>query len=157
MEGFKFAKGTHVLMIASDLETHPREVKKMIKKLLKNKNLIIGASRWLKYGGFEGYNKAKLILNFFFQLFFKMIFFSNLTDFTYGFRIFPKKIIKRYKWKELKHPLCLEMILRPINDGYQSLEVPVKWKSRFEGESKNPFLQNFKYFWVGLKIKFNIY
>jgi len=157
IDGFKFSTGTHVLIIASDLETHPKEVKKMIKILLKNKNVIIGASRWLKSGGFYGYNKTKLILNFFFQLFFKILFFSNLTDFTYGFRIFPIEIIKKYKWKELKHPISLEMILRPLKDGYKSEEIAVKWKPRSEGRSKNPFFENFKYFNVGLKIKLGFY
>ena len=157
IDGFSRMKGTHLLMIASDLEAHPKEVKKMIKELKKNDEVIIGASRWLKRGGFEGYNNIKFILNFFFQLFFKILFFSNLTDFTYGFRIFPKKIIKKYNWKELKHPLCLEMILRPIKDGYKSKEIPVKWKRRLEGVSKNPFFSNFKYFFVGIKIKFSLY
>ena len=41
---------------------------------------------------------------------------------------FQKKIVKRYNWQELKHPLCLEMILRPIKDGIKSREIPVRWK-----------------------------
>ena len=69
----------------------------------------------------------------------------------------PKKIIKKYNWQEFKHPLCLEMILRPIKDGVKSREIPVRWKSRSEGISKNPFFGNFKYFIVGLKIRFNLY
>tara|TARA_A100001015_G_scaffold245586_1_gene281591 strand:+ start:3066 stop:3785 length:720 start_codon:yes stop_codon:yes gene_type:complete len=157
IDGFSNIKGTHLLMIASDLETHPREVKRMIKKLKKNPDTIIGTSRWLKDGGFSGYNSLKLVLNFLFQNFFKILFLSNLTDFTYGFRIFPKKIIKKYKWKEFKHPLCLEMILRPIKDGYKSNEIAVKWKNRSEGVSKNPFFSNFNYFLVGIKIRFNLY
>jgi hypothetical protein len=157
IEGFKYAKGSHILMIASDLETHPKEVKKMIKELKKNKDLIIGASRWLKMGGFQQYNFIKLMFNFIFQIFFKLFFFSNLTDFTYGFRIFPKKIIQKYLWKELKHPLCLELILRPLKDGYKSIEIPVQWKPRQEGVSKNNFFDNFRYFWVGLKIRFSLY
>tara|TARA_B100000242_G_C43051942_1_gene491528 strand:+ start:472 stop:1191 length:720 start_codon:yes stop_codon:yes gene_type:complete len=157
IDGFSKMKGTHLLMIASDLETHPKEVKRMIVELKKNDQVIIGTSRWLKHGGFENYNKLKLFLNFFFQLFFKVLFNSNLTDFTYGFRIFPKKIIKKYNWQEFKHPLCLEMILRPIKDGVKSREIPVRWKSRSEGISKNPFFGNFKYFIVGLKIRFNLY
>ena len=154
IDGFSKMKGTHLLMIASDLETHPKEVKRMIVELKKNDQVIIGTSRWLKHGGFENYNKLKLFLNFFFQLFFKVLFNSNLTDFVW-LKYF-KKIIKKYNWK-FKHPLCLEMILRPIKDGVKSREIPVRWKSRSEGISKNPFFGNFKYFIVGLKIRFNLY
>ena len=56
IDGFSKMKGTHLLMITSDLETHPKEVKRMIVELKKNDQVIIGTSRWLKHGGFENYN-----------------------------------------------------------------------------------------------------
>ena len=41
IDGFSRMKGTHLLMIASDLETHPKEVKHMVVELKKNDQVIM--------------------------------------------------------------------------------------------------------------------
>ena len=61
---------------------------------------------------------------------------------TYGYRIFPAKLVKKIKWQELKHPFLLETILKPLLMKVNIIEIPSKWVSRLEGTSQNSFIEN---------------
>lgn len=145
-EGFALAKGTHVVLMSSDLETDPNVVRKFISLAKKNPECIITASRWRKGGGFKNYNKVKLVCNLIFEKVIALFYFVRLTDITYGFRIFPAKLMQSIKWTELKHPFFLETALKPIRLGVQFIEIPAHWSARTEGVSQNPFFANFRYF-----------
>ncbi len=149
---FARVDGTHAIMMASDMETNPSDVKKMILLSKENPNSIITASRWIKGGGFNGYNPIKKILNYIFQFIFCKLFKVSLSDMTYGFRIFPSKLINEINWEELRHPFLFESILKPIRLQVPVIEIPSKWKARDKGESQNTFFRNFNYFKTGFKI-----
>ncbi len=153
-EAFDLAKGSHTIMMSSDLETDPEVIKIFIEKAKENPAAIITASRWIKGGSFEGYSSVKLIANYVFQKLFSVLYFCKLTDLTYGFRIFPSKLIKSIKWEELKHPFFLETAIKPLRLGTKIIEVPAIWKPRSEGESINPFFANFAYFKIAFKVRF---
>ena len=153
-KGFEEISGTHVIMMASDLETDPKDVKKLISTSRANPDSIVTANRWLVGGGFYKYNKIKLFLNYFFQNILKIIYNTNLSDITYGYRIFPSNIVKKILWEELKHPFFLETILKPIKLKTNIIEIPSGWKARTEGESQNNFMANFLYIKTALRIKF---
>ena len=153
-KGFKETSGTHVIMMASDLETDPKDVKKLIFTSKANPESIVTANRWLVGGGFYKYNKIKLFLNYIFQNILKIIYSTNLSDITYGYRIFPSNIVKKISWEELKHPFFLETILKPIKMKTNIIEIPSGWKARLEGESQNNFMANFLYIKTALRIKF---
>ena len=53
--------------MASDLETNPHELKKMIKISKKNPDSIISADRWISQKGFN-YGIIKFLANFFQKL-----------------------------------------------------------------------------------------
>ena len=153
-KGFEIATGTHVVMMASDLETDPNDVQKFLKISIKNKNSIITASRWVKGGSFKKYSSIKLILNLVFQNIMKLLFGTNLTDLTYGYRLFPNEILKKIQWDELKHPFLLETILKPLKMKVNIIEIPSKWEARSEGISQNAFITNFYYIKTAMIIKF---
>ncbi len=153
-DAFSHALGSHILMMASDLETPPDKVKDFISESKKYPDRIITGSRWIKGGGFYGYGKLKYFLNFLFQKLFSVLYFTDLTDMTYGYRLFPVNIVQQIRWEELKHPFLLETIIKPLRLGIKVVEVPVAWKARTEGGSKNTFLRNFLYFGIGLKVLF---
>jgi len=153
-KGFKEAKGTHTLMMSSDLETDPADVKHFIRLAKENPEAIITASRWREQGKFEKYNPVKLFLNWIFQKIFAVIYFTNLSDMTYGYRIFPTALIQQIQWEELRHPFLLETIIKPLRLGTKTMEIPTVWKARREGESQNTFLRNFEYFKIGLNVRF---
>ena len=147
-------KSSHFILMASDLETNPKDLIRMINKSEENPKKLITANRWLKKNSFEGYNIFKLILNKIFQLFFSILFSVKLSDLTFAYRIYPSNLIKKLNLKEKKHPILLETMLIPIKLGVKFIEIPSKWKNRIEGKSNNPFFKNFYYISTGLRIFF---
>lgn len=145
-EGIMLAKGSHVVMMSSDLETDPHIIKKFINLGKKTPEQIITASRWRKGGGFEKYNKVKLVCNLIFERLIGLFYFVKLTDITYAYRMFPTRLMQAIEWTELKHPFFLETALKPIRLGVRFTEIPAHWAARTEGVSQNTFMANFNYF-----------
>ena len=145
-EGFDLAGGSHVVLMSSDLETDPNVIQNFISEAKASPDRIITASRWRKGGGFNGYNKIKLVCNLIFERMIALFYFVRLSDITYAFRIFPSELMKSIVWEELKHPFFLETALKPIRLGVKFIEIPAHWSARTEGVSQNSFFQNFRYF-----------
>jgi len=153
-DAFEAAQGTHVIMMASDLETDPAAVPLMVVEAQRRPAAVITDSRWKGSVRFEGYNPLKLVLNKVFQRCFAVLYRVRLTDMTYAYRLFPRELIQSIQWEELKHPFFLETIVKPLRLGVEVVEVPTTWRVRGEGESQNTFLRNFVYFRIGLKTLF---
>lgn len=153
-EGIEMSKGSHVVLMSSDLETDPHLIKEFIRIEKDNPDKIVTATRWKKGGGFKGYNKIKLVANCIFQRIIALLFLVNLSDITYAYRIFPKELMLSIHWEELKHPFFLETALKPIRLGVKFIEIPVKWTARTEGVSQNSFWANFKYFKTAWHVRF---
>ena len=137
--------------MASDLETNPKNLKKMITVSKKNPSRIICASRWHKDGKINNYGFIKKIFNFLFQIFSKLVLKSTLSDFTFAYRIYPSSALKKNKFNENKHSFALEMIIKPIKKGYKTLNVPATWSPRTEGISQNSIFNYFDYFKILFK------
>ncbi len=152
-EAFDLARGSHLVLMASDLETDPNDVKKLITGAEKHPAAIIAASRWLEGGSFRGYSTLKLILNRAFQTIFAILYGKRLTDLTYAYRIYPTKLVQSVRWEELRHSFLFEALVKPLRLGVQVIEIPSVWKARTEGESQNTFFSNFAYFRTGLKTR----
>jgi len=152
-DAFEWASGSHVLMMASDLETDPATVKELIAKA-KDGYDIVTATRWRGQGGFSGYSPFKRCLNAVFQMIFRTLYGTDLSDLTYGFRIIKSQWVKTIDWEELRHPFLLETMLKPLRLGARVTEIPSAWRARTEGESHNPFWRNFVYFRIAFKTRF---
>ncbi len=153
-DGMMLAKGSHTLMMAPDLETDPHNVKDFIEMGKKYPADMTTASRWLRKGSFEGYNKTKYVLNYLFQKMFSVIYWVKLTDITFGYRLAPTEFLQSIQWEELKHPFFLETALKPIRLGIKIHEIPSNWAARHEGESQNSLLQTYKYLRIAFKVRF---
>jgi glycosyltransferase involved in cell wall biosynthesis len=153
-EAFDRARGSHVVLMASDLETNPEDVRPLIEEAKRTPEAIVTASRWIQGGRFEGYDRLKWFLNYIFQKFFSLLYGTRLSDMTYGFRIFPAAVVRSIRWEELRHPFLFETLIKPLRLGVPIREIPSVWKAREEGESQNTFLRNFSYFRTGLKVRF---
>jgi hypothetical protein len=153
-EAFDLATGSHVMMMASDLETDPNAVKAMIATAEASPSAIVTATRWRTGGGFEGYSTIKLACNWVFQRFFSLLYGVKLTDMTFGYRIFPTRIVRSIQWEELRHAFLFETLVKPLRLGVPVIEITCGWKARVEGKSWNAFFLNFIYFRTGLKTRF---
>jgi glycosyltransferase involved in cell wall biosynthesis len=152
-DGFARASGTHVLMMASDLETDPELARQLIAAAAATGADIVTATRWAGEGGFEGYSALKLRLNRVFQWGCAALYATRLSDVTYGYRLFRTEWVKTIAWEELRHPFLLETALKPLRLGARVVEVPARWRARAEGVSHNPFWRNFAYLWLALRIR----
>lgn len=152
-DAFSVARGTHVLMMASDLETDPHTARVLIEKAGLGYD-IVTATRWSGRGGFKGYQPVKYFLNWIFQRCFRVLYRTSLSDLTYGFRIFKMEWVKKVAWEELRHPFLLETIIKPLRLGAKAIEVPTQWRTRQEGVSHNTFWQNFLYLRIAFKTRF---
>jgi glycosyltransferase involved in cell wall biosynthesis len=154
-EGFSAATGSHVVVMYSDGESDPKAVAELVRNAGQNPQAIISASRWLPDSSFEGYPKFKLLMNFLFQKVFSMLYGRHITDFTFGFRIYPSLLVKTIVWQETGHSFVLESILRPLLLHTTILEIPTIWQARSEGKSQLKPSMYFRYLWIGCKLRFS--
>ena len=126
--GITKAKKKYIAIMASDMETNPNELKNMINISSKNYNSIISADRWISHKGFSDYGVIKFLANFMFQKLLKIFFNYKILDFTFAYRIYPKNALKGYRIKELRHGCALEILLKPMKNGFNVITVPAKWK-----------------------------
>lgn len=153
-EAFALVESSHAIMMASDLETDPNLVPILISQSKLFPQKIVTVTRWIKGGGFQDYSNIKLLANWMFQKIFSLLYWTNLTDMTYAYRIFPTTVLKSVNWQELRHPFLFETIIKPLRIGIEAIEIPGFWRARTEGESQNTFFRNFEYFRIGLKVRF---
>lgn len=152
-EGFAEARGDFVMLMASDLETDPALVPQFIETMRTGNWDIVAASRWLKGGGFVGYSRLKLALNFLFQRLFRILYRTNLTDLTYAYRLYRRATLEGIVWEELRHPFLLECLLKPLRRGARVTELPCTWRARGEGQSANTLVQTFRYLRTAIKTR----
>jgi hypothetical protein len=153
-EAFSLAEGSHVLMMASDLETDPNIAGRMIEVGQANPGAIITASRWITGGGFSDYGRIRVTLNWLFQRITSMLFRARLTDATFGYRLFPTGLVRAIRWEGLRHEFLLETVLKPILLGVPVVEVPMQWRPRPEGESQNSLRTQARYIRTLLATRF---
>jgi glycosyltransferase involved in cell wall biosynthesis len=153
-EAFDMALGSHVLLMASDLETDPATAPAMIAAAKLKPSAVIATSRWLNPGSFHGYNRVKLVGNWLFQKIFTALYSTNLTDMTFGYRLYPRNVLQSIKWEEARHPFFLETIVKPLRLGVPAIEIATSWIPRNEGESHNSFFASFDYLRPALKVCF---
>ena len=144
-EGMQAARGNYVALMAADLETEPAAVDRMVDKIVKTGCDGVIANRWLPGGGFTNYDPLKYVLNWVFQKMFKVLFWTELGDLTFGFKILSKEITQSIDWQGTLHEICIETTVKPIKKGYCMEQIPSSWVGRREGASVNTFFKNFRY------------
>ncbi|MCX6790669.1 MAG: glycosyltransferase [Candidatus Gribaldobacteria bacterium] len=154
-EGYQVALGNYIGIMSADLETEPEAVDRMVQKIEATGCDGVVANRWMRGGGFFKYSPVKLVLNWGFQQIFKVLYWTKISDLSYGFKIMKAEVIKRIKWEGIFHEIFIETTIKPIKLGYRLEQVPSIWVGRSEGESVNVFLKNFIYVKWALKVLFS--
>jgi dolichol-phosphate mannosyltransferase len=144
-EGMQAASGNFVALMAADLETEPAAVDRMVEEILKTGCDGVIANRWLPGGGFTNYDPIKYVLNWIFQKTFQLLFWTNVGDLTFGFKILSKKVVDSIAWEGTLHETCIETTVKPITHGFRIHQIASVWVGRKEGTSINTFFKNFRY------------
>ena len=150
-EGMQAARGNYVALMAADLETEPAAVDRLVQKVVDTGCDEVIANRWMAGGGFTNYDPLKLVLNWIFQKTFRMLFWTRIGDFTFGFKLLSKEVAAAVEWEGTMHEICIETTVKPLKKGYHLEQVPTVWVGRKEGRSVNTFFKNFRYVKMGLK------
>lgn len=148
------AKGSHCILVPSDLALDLSVVPKMIEGAKKEPDTIFSASRWLKGCEFYNYGRIKKLINFCGQKFLAVLYMRNLTDFTDPVQIAPSELYKSINFEETRFPIFAEMILKPIRLGYKFKELPTNCYPRTDGKSSNSAGEILAYLRVAFHIRF---
>ncbi|MDR3633399.1 MAG: glycosyltransferase family 2 protein [Isosphaeraceae bacterium] len=151
-EGLALVRGNAVLLMDSDGEMEIETIPRMVTALTEGHCDLVVASRWIKGGGFSGYDPLKAKLNWAFQQVFRLLYGTSIHDLTYGFKLMRTEIVRRIEWEGTLHEIACETTLKPLSLGYRLGEVPSRWTARTQGVSKNTFLRNFRYVAMALKV-----
>lgn len=155
-QGIQEASGDIVVLMASDLETDPKLVPIMISTIIDNPQVdIVAISRWIETNSFEGYSPILRTLNYLFQKLIKILYGSNLTDFTYAFRAYRRDALAGINWTERTHSFFLESLLRPMARGALVLEIPGKWVVRTQGVRHIERSAYWQYIKLTIKLRFD--
>lgn len=148
------ARGTHCILVASDMALDLGCVAQMIEKAKSDGDLIVSSSRWMKGCKFIDYGTVKKILNFAAQQFLRVLFGAKMTDFTNPCQIAPTELYQAIEWENEGFPILIELVLKPLRLGYKFTEVPTNCYPRKQGKSSNSFKQTAMYFTTALHIRF---
>lgn len=151
-EGYAATTGNWVLNIDSDGEMEMDTVRRMLEKIDTGQYDLVVASRWMKGGGFSGYSPLKYVLNYGFQQLFRILYWTQVNDLTYGFKLMRGELARGIVWVGVMHEIACETTMKPIKLGARACAVPSKWTARVQGQSKNTFWRTFRYVSMALKI-----
>jgi dolichol-phosphate mannosyltransferase len=151
-EAIPYITGTHALIMSSDLETNPNDAAALVRKVEETRADIVCASRWMKGGGFSGYDPLKLVLNYGFNLIFRTLYRTSIHDITFGYKLIKTEVLRSIQWEYGTHEFCAELLLKPLRAGYTAAEIPTRWIKRPEGDSKMTFVRNFRFVSAAWKI-----
>jgi dolichol-phosphate mannosyltransferase len=155
-EGLARAQGDYVLSMDSDGEMEIETIPRMIATLEQGSYDMVIASRWAKGGGFAGYSRFKFVLNWGFQQLFRALYWTRLSDLTYGFKLARAEVVRDLPWEGTMHEIACETTLRPLRRGARVAEVPSRWTARAHGQSKNTFMRNFRYVRTAVRVLFGV-
>ena len=144
-EAIPHLTGTHALMMNGDLETNPDDAAAIVRKAVETGADIVCASRWLRGGGFSGYDPLKLVLNYGYNLIFRTLYGTSIHDLTFGYKLIRADLLRRVNWEYGTHEFCAEVLLKPLRLGCTAVELPTRWVKRQGGDSKMTFMRNFRF------------
>ena len=135
--GIKNSSKDYIVIFMADLSDDIYDLIKYYKTIKKyNLDAVLG-SRFIKKKSIMNYPLKKLIYNRIFNLFVKIIFFSNYNDFTNAFKIYKKRsILQLMPFISENFNIFLEIPLKLIVRKKKYKIIPIKWKGRKLGKAK---------------------
>ena len=135
--GISKSSSEYLVIFMADMSDDVNDLIKYYDLIIKkNLDAVLG-SRFIKKNSVKDYPFKKLIFNRLFNIFVKIIFFSNYNDFTNAFKIYKKKtILEFFPLVSENFNIFLEMPLKIIIRKKKYKIIPIKWRNRKLGVAK---------------------
>ena len=146
-------KGTHMVVWSADEATDVASFPEMLRLSREHPEAIVKISRFLHPEGFAGYGRIKRLLNRISQWGFRLLYHSDLTEFTNPTQIAPVSLYRSIRWERNGFEMTVEMVFKPLRLGARFFEVPTKNVVREEGRSHRTFGAVLRYYYMILKIR----
>lgn len=135
LEGTKFLKTTHVVILDSDLELAPNDITKLWEIVLKdNSDFVFGFRRFLSHSSFTyRYSRGNQLISNIYGLLFNVI----VTDIMCGYKLVPSNFLKQLKFKYKRFGLEIEIPMNMWLSRSRAYEVEVSYQARSRAEGKS--------------------
>ena len=135
--GIKETKGNFVCIMMSDSSDTVEDLNKYYETIKNNNYDAVFGSRFIKGGRTVNYPWLKYILNRAGNRLAQLLMWSNLNDFTNGFKIYKKQTLEGlYPLISESFNIFFELPLKTISRGYKYKIIPIEYHNRTVGEAK---------------------
>ena len=135
--GITESKGKYVCIMMSDSSDTVQDLNRYYETIMNDDLDAVFGSRFIKGGKTVDYPIIKLILNRIGNLLAKFLMWSDLNDFTNGFKIYKKNtLIGLYPLISESFNIFFELPLKTISRGYNYKIIPISYYNRTVGEAK---------------------
>ena len=135
--GIESSKGKYLCIMMSDSSDTVQDLNRYYETITSDDLDAVFGSRFIKGGKTIDYPIIKLILNRIGNLLAKFLMWSDLNDFTNGFKIYKKtSLIGLYPLISESFNIFFELPLKTISRGYKYKIIPISYYNRTVGEAK---------------------
>ena len=135
--GIDNSKGKYLCIMMSDSSDTVQDLNRYYETITSDDLDAVFGSRFIKGGKTIDYPIIKLILNRIGNLLAKFLMWSDLNDFTNGFKIYKKtSLIGLYPLISESFNIFFELPLKTISRGYKYKIIPISYYNRTVGEAK---------------------
>tara|TARA_B100000767_G_scaffold275529_2_gene313021 strand:+ start:1019 stop:1744 length:726 start_codon:yes stop_codon:yes gene_type:complete len=135
--GIQKSNGKYVCIMMSDSSDTVEDLNYYYKQISSEDLDAVFGSRFIKGGKVVDYPKIKLILNRMGNLLAKILIWTDLNDFTNGFKIYKKEtLMNLYPLVSESFNIFFELPLKTIIRGFKYKIVPISYYNRTVGEAK---------------------
>ena len=135
--GIQKSQGEYVCIMMSDSSDTVEDLNCYYDVISSNNLDAVFGSRFVKGGKTVNYPLLKMVLNRLGNLLAKFLIWSDLNDFTNGFKIYRKDVlIKLYPLVSESFNIFFELPLKTIIRGFRYKVIPISYYNRTVGEAK---------------------
>ena len=135
--GIKISRKNFICIYMADQSDDLKDLINYYQLISNNKIDAVFGSRFIKGSKVVNYPNIKYFLNRVFNLFVKVIYFSNYNDFTNAFKIYNSKKIKKLNLNlSTSFEIFLELPLKFLNKKGNYYITSISWKQRKKNISK---------------------
>ena len=135
--GIDNSKGKYICIMMSDSSDTVKDLNKYYEIIKTGKYDAVFGSRFIKGGKTVNYPFLKYILNRIGNILAQFLMWSDLNDFTNGFKIYKKNtLLKLYPLVSESFNIFFELPLKVISRKYKYKIIPIEYYNRTVGEAK---------------------